>query len=131
MISCRIIRALFCLSLCGYALCGCKDDKLEIPRQLSGTSWAVYATDGPNYELTFDEKECELTTIVKTEDEKEDVSIKVYRYSYSRPSVMLTSIEDENEKLTGEVSTDGSSYIVMSLNNEDYSWSTSFWKLKL
>jgi hypothetical protein len=121
MYSCKITRFLICVVVCGWFFVGCKDDKLEIPKQLAGSTWRGWMIEGPTYELTFAESDCILTTITTTEDGKEDVTVKSYLYTYDMPNLLFVSKEDETDKLYGELITNGASYLLLSLHTKDYS----------
>lgn len=121
MCSRKFTHCFLSIMVFAWLFVGCKDDKIEIPQQLVGSTWRGWMIEGPTYELTFAEKDCLLTTTTTTEDEKQEVTVKTYNYTYERPNLQFVCAEDETDKLYGEVITIGDSYLLLSLHTKDYS----------
>lgn len=121
MSSCKIFRILICIVACGWLLTSCKDDKLEIPKQLAGTTWRGWMIEGPTLELSFTESDCTLTTITTTEEGVDNISVKSYRYTYDLPKLHFVSKDHAEDILYGEFITDNESYLLLAIHNEDNS----------
>ena len=130
--SCKILRCAVCVMACGLLFLGCKkEQKLEIPEQLAGTTWETYKMDGSTVELSFFEGKCTLSMTAAPAEggEKGETTFRDYRYTYAPPRLQLVGVEDETDRLTGEVTTDGKHTIYITLYNQDNSFNEMFGKM--
>ena len=120
----------FVLLAAACLFCGCKDDEIEIPKTLDGTVWTAQAVENQaaNYTLAFQETECTLEKSIAAQEGSDEKTVILYDYTYNRPWVQMVNPKDETDVLAGEIRTDGKSYLIVCLQNDDGSFDVTFWK---
>lgn len=126
----RILFAIACLSF----FTGCENEKISIPDSLNGTTWLMSQANGTDVFLDFEADICTIYQTLAMNSEQgpvlssEKQVIVTYAYRFVRPSVEL--LKDAETILSGEVVTDGESYLLMELHDADNTITTSFFNVK-
>ncbi|MCX4282554.1 hypothetical protein [Alistipes muris] len=126
----QIVKTSIAALVIGCLFCGCKDDKIEIPKTLNGTVWTAQTVENQaaNYTLAFKETECTLEKSIVAKEGSDEKTVILYDYTYNRPRVQMVNPKDETDVLAGEIRTDGKSYLIVLLQNDNGSFNVTFWK---
>ncbi|MDE6446003.1 MAG: hypothetical protein K2L06_03975 [Alistipes sp.] len=119
-----------------WALAACdKETTISIPETIAGTAWAATKGDGSHISLVFDAETYSLERYEpndgkteQTAEPNEEQPAKTRTYRYERPRVEL--LEGSEVILSGEITTDGKSYLMMSLHNADNNIVETLFKVK-
>lgn len=124
----KLLKRFICFTAGILFFAGCeKETVIKIPESIVGTTWEALKGDGITHlSLAFESDKCTLTTTASSAEDE----VRTFTYRYSRPELVMTEISNPQEVLTGKIISDGKSYLSMSLNNADNSFTLYLWLVK-
>ncbi len=128
-------RSIILLALM-WALTACdKETTISLPETIAGTAWAATKGDGSHISLVFNAETYSLERYEpndgkteQTAEPNEEQPAEIRTYHYEPPRVEL--LDGSDVILSGEVTTDGKSYLMMSLHNADNNIVETLFKVK-